>query len=129
MRASPLLLCGLTLLLTVGCGKKSRTSDVTPNDSGNTEVAITIQNHHWSDARIYLLHDGISERLGLVTATTTHTFIILHRRLGPAGLFQLQADPVGGTSVFTSELISVQPGQAVTWSLESSLSRSSVMVY
>jgi hypothetical protein len=129
MRVARLVgLCTLTLMAT-GCARKLVNTDATSADPGNAELALIIENHHWNDVRIYILHDGVRERLGTVTATSSQSFVIPFRRLGATGTIRLMADPIGGASVLTSESLAVQPGQSITWTLENSLSRSSVMVH
>jgi hypothetical protein len=49
--------------------------------------------------------------------------------MGQLGQIRLIADPVGSRSMTTSEMVSVQRGQRVTWTLESSLRRSSLAVW
>ncbi|MGH7547751.1 MAG: hypothetical protein ACREMM_06230 [Gemmatimonadales bacterium] len=76
-------------------------------------------------------HGGQRTRAGIVTATTTGTFVLPPHLLGQNGEIRLVASPVGGgaTLTVTTEVIVVSGGQLVTWTLERSLSRSSVAVW
>jgi hypothetical protein len=94
----------------------------------NSEIAIEIENHNWSDVVIYLVRGTASERLGSVGSLKNETFVFPFRRLG-VGEVRLRAYPIGGPAAFTSENLFVQPGQWVKWTLEADLSRSFLGVY
>ena len=88
-----------------------------------------VENHHWSDVVVSVVHDGVAERVGLATATKTSTFFFPSRRLGPSGLIQLRGHAVGAPDDHTTDAFLIQPGQEVQWTLESDLARSSVAVH
>jgi hypothetical protein len=92
-------------------------------------IKIVVDNRHWQDITLYVLHDGQRSRVGTVTATTIGTFSIPPHQIGQTGLIRLIADPVGSQVGISSETIVVKPGQEVQWTLESQLRRSSVAVY
>jgi hypothetical protein len=90
---------------------------------------LVVENHHWNDVVVYLLHDGVADRIGLATAVKTSTFSFPSRRLGTAGVIQLRGHAVGAPDSHTTECFLVQPGQEILWTLESDLARSSVAVH
>ena len=92
------------------------------------KTVLTIVNHHWGDVRIYLLHDGVTERIGFVNAASNATFFLPGRYFASGAGFQLRASPMGDPTGFTSEVLIVQPNQIVTWTLETQLPRSSVLI-
>ncbi|HEU4563736.1 MAG TPA: hypothetical protein VFS05_03765 [Gemmatimonadaceae bacterium] len=92
-------------------------------------VPLRVENHHWSDVTIYLERDGQRQRIGTATAATISNVDFPARLLAPGGVFRLIADPIGSRQGLRSELLSVQPGQGITWTLESQLLRSSVAVW
>lgn len=92
-------------------------------------VPLQVENHHWSDVTIYVERDGQMQRIGTATATSNSVINFPARLLAPGGLFRLIADPVGSRGVLRTELLSVHPGQTITWTLESQLVRSSVAVW
>jgi hypothetical protein len=94
----------------------------------DAEIVLTIENHHWNDVVVSVLHDGVVERLGLVQAVKTSRLLISSRRLSN-GLIQLRAHAVGAPDDHTTETFSIRPGQEIQWTLESDLSRSSVAVH
>jgi hypothetical protein len=95
----------------------------------NAEVALEVESHNWSDVVIYLVRGSATERLGMVGALRTQTFVFPYRRLGNGNDVRLRAHPIGGPAGFTSEAMMVQPGQWIKWTLENDLTRSFLGVY
>ena len=91
--------------------------------------AIVVINHHWLDVTVYVVHDGQRTRVGTVTATTTQEFDLSTRLLGSNRQVALIGEAVGSKEVIRTELLAVQPGQYLEWTLENALRRSSVAVY
>jgi hypothetical protein len=129
MRRSPRCrFVGLLLLCSISCARhRSESGDATPER--RPDITLTVENHHWNDVIIYLLHDGVADRIGLATAVKTSTFVIPSRRLSTAGVIQLRGHAVGAPDSHTTENFLVQPGQHIQWTLESDLARSSVAVH
>jgi len=119
----------LLLLCSMGCARHRADSGEAPPEVASGQVVLVVENHHWNDVVVYLLHDGVADRLGLATAVRTSTFTILARRLGAGGVIQLRGHPVGAPDSHTTETFTVQSGQQIQWTLESDLSRSSVAVF
>jgi hypothetical protein len=90
---------------------------------------LVVENHHWNDVVVSVLHDGVVDRVGLATAVTTSTFVLPSRRLGTSGIIRLRGHAVGAPDDHTTDAIPVQPGQEIQWTLESDLARSSVAVH
>jgi hypothetical protein len=95
----------------------------------STPSTLTVENHHWLDANIYVMHDGQRSRLGTATAARTLRLTFPPSFLGQLGTIQLIADPVGASAGIVSQSIVLKPGTRVVWTLESDLSRSSLAVY
>jgi hypothetical protein len=117
------------LWLTLACGARSASKVADDNRVAESEIAIEVENHNYSDIIIYLVRGGQTLRLGMVTGLSTAHFIFPFRRLGPGGEARLRAYPIGGPSAYTSESMVVQPGQWIKWTLESDLSRSFLGIY
>ena len=90
---------------------------------------LEVENHHWNDVVVYLMNGNQSQRLGMVTGVSTDRFVFPYRQIATGGRLRLRAHPIGGQGSFTSEDVSIQPGQSVKWILESDLKRSSLAVY
>jgi hypothetical protein len=117
-----LLLCG------TACARHGTPGNAAPSDAA-AAVLLVVENHHWNDVVIHLLHDGVADRIGLARAVETSTFVIPSRKLGTGGAVRLRAHPVGAPDSFTTELLTIRPGQQIQWTLESDLTRSSVGVH
>ena len=120
---------GLVGLL-LGCASRSEDGDAEPQvTETNAELALEVENHGWNDIVIYLVRGTAAERLGMVGALNTETFVFPYRRIGVGTDVRLRAYPIGGPRAFTSENVLVQPGQWIKWTLESDLTRSFLAVY
>lgn len=117
---------GLVLLL-AGCGQKRPANGEVAPEGG--EISMVVQNNHWHDITLYLVHEGVSDRVGVVTAASTRSFVLPLRRFGTAGTFRLSAYQIGGDQYHVTELLPVQRGEHVTYTLESDLQRSTVTVH
>jgi hypothetical protein len=93
------------------------------------EFALSVINHHWLDVTIYVVHNGERTRVGTVTASSSERFLLAGRLLGATREVYLIGDVVGSPEVVRTEILLVQPGQYIEWTLENPLRRSSVAVY
>ena len=93
------------------------------------ELWVHIVNRNRIDVMVYVSHDGIRSRLGLATASTTTDFTLPLRTLGAGHEYRLIGDPLGVRIVVTTETLVARAGDEVTWSLEDSFSRSTVVVH
>jgi hypothetical protein len=116
--------------LMLGCASRSEDSDADAQPSETSaELALEVENHGWSDIVISLVRGTSVERLGMVGALNTETFVFPYRKLGVGTDVRLRAYPIGGPKAYTSENVLVQPGQWIKWTLESDLTRSFLAVY
>jgi hypothetical protein len=76
---------------------------------------------------VYVAHDGARTRLGLATASATTEFTLSLNVLGAGKEYRLVGDPIGMRANITTETLHAQPGDEVTWSLEDSFARSTVV--
>ena len=132
--AAPSLLATLTAgCFIFGHGKSA------PQAAGNVpegEIALNIVNHNYLDVVIYVLHHGVRTRVGTVTGSTSAVFLLPARLLGQGREIQLRGYPIGakdssigGQNYAFTEILVVQQGQYIEWTLETDLRRSSVAVY
>ena len=123
LRAALTLAC--LALATVGCWRhRTKAYGAVPS-----EWSLTIENHHWLDVEVSVLHGGQSTRIGLVTAASSQTFVLPTYLLGPGGDIRLAATPIGGGRGVATQLITIGGGQSVEWTLERSLNTSSLSVH
>jgi hypothetical protein len=114
----------IVLLAASGCFlfRGNRPADATE------PILLTVENRHWNDVTISIVHSGVMNRLGVATAVSTAQFQLPPHTLGSDGVVSFVADPVGSNSLLRSETIIVKPGQGVQWSLERDLRRSMISV-
>ena len=93
------------------------------------EIALSVTNHNYLDVVIYVLHDGLHTRVGTVTGSSATVFFLPMRLLGHGREIELYGDAIGNEAYARTDILVVQPGQYIEWTLESDLRRSSVGVY
>ena len=121
------LTASLCLASVSSCGS-ARHSKESPSP-GDSEIMLEVENHHWNDIVVYLMHGNQSQRLGMVSGVSTDHFVFPYRQLATGGKVRLRAHPVGGQGSFTSEDVLIQSGQGLKWTLESDLKRSTLTIY
>ncbi len=94
-----------------------------------SEIALSVSNHNYLDVVVYVLHDGVRTRVGTVTGSSSTVFFLPLRLLGQGRQIQLFGDAIGNDAYASTEILIVQPGQYVVWTLETDLNRSSVGVF
>jgi hypothetical protein len=124
--ARAVLTAAIAVMLCSGCPKHPP-ANASPDAAG--EIALIVENHHWSDVIVWVVHEGVAERIGTAPAVKTSSFFIPNRKLGNSGLIQLRGRPVGSPEYHTTESFLIRAGQEIQWTLESDLTRSSVAVH
>jgi hypothetical protein len=99
---------------------------ISPQDPA-AEISIRVVNRNRLDVMVYVVHDGARTRLGLATASATTDFTLSLNVLGAGKEYRLVGDPIGIRMNVTTETLHAQPGDEVTWSLEDSFARSTVV--
>jgi hypothetical protein len=116
-------------LLLPACGLLSTRNSDSASSQRNSEIALEVESHHWSDIVVYLMNGSQSERLGMVNGLSSKQFVFPFRKLASGGRARLRAYAIGGAGSITSEDLLVQPGQWIKWTLESDLDRSSLAIH
>ena len=123
----PLLLLCAALIVTAACSSHRRRA---ATDSGPPpDVTLQVTNHNFLDVTVFVLHDGQRLRIGLVTGSTTQSFVLPGRMVALSHELALLGHAVGSPLFARTETIIVRPGQRIEWTLETDLRRSSVGVY
>lgn len=117
------------VLSTSGCFFGSKAPDTVSDADWEGDVPLHVNNHHWLDVTIYVIHDGQRTRLGVAGGTAETQMVLPSRLLGVGRDIQLYGDPIGSSERAITEVLLVQPGQFIEWSLEWGLERSTVGVY
>ena len=92
-------------------------------------VVLEVENHNWADVILYVVHDGVQTRLAQVAAAHTLSMEIPEHLLGQMGVIRIAARRIGGTDNYVSQAISLRGNTSVRFTIESSLSRSTVGVW
>ena len=118
----------LIAILVAGCHQQ-QPSDAALLDPNAEAISIKVINRNRLDAEIYIAHDSHRDRVGLAIASTTTEFSVPLRVFGAGREYRLVGEPVGMHMGITTETLHAQPGDEVTWQLEDSFARSSVVVH
>jgi hypothetical protein len=120
------------LLAAPACFIFNRESKAAPSpaiDVPEGEIALSVTNHNYLDVVVYVLHDGVQTRVGTVTGSSSAVFFLPARLLGQAREIQLYGDAIGSDAFARTDILVVQRGQYIEWTLETDLRRSSVGVF
>jgi hypothetical protein len=124
------LAVALAAMVGVGCAHPKKA----PADEASVEVVlpefvfVAVENHNYNDVVVSLVtNDGRVQRIGQVSGSTNLTLRFPGRMLASGPTLQLIAR--AGRSEVRSERFVLHPGQQVTWTLETSLQRSTISVY
>ena len=115
-----------------GCFIFNRESKAAPSPATNVpegEIALSVTNHNYLDVVVYVLHDGLQTRVGTVTGSSSTVLFLAARLLGQAREIQLYGHAIGSDANVRTDILIVQPGQYIEWTLETDLRRSSVGVF
>ncbi len=114
---------------TSGCFFGSKAPEIVSDADWSGDVPLHVNNHHWLDVTIYVIHDGQRTRVGVAGGTAETQMVLPSRLLGVGRDIQLYGDPIGSSEQAITEVLLIQPGQFIEWSLEWGLERSTVAVY
>ena len=85
-------------------------------------VTAHIENHNWSDMKIYLVTDGgIRQRLATLGTVEKRTVRIPPSLLHGAQGFQLEATAIGSGDTVTTPIINAGPGDEIFWQVQNHL--------
>ena len=93
------------------------------------EIALSVTNHNYLDVVVYVIHDGQQSRVGTVTGSSSTIFYLPVRMLGQGREIRLYGDAIGNDAYAVTDILVVQRGQYIEWTLETDLRRSSVGVF
>jgi hypothetical protein len=92
-------------------------------------VVLEVENHNWADVVLYVVHDGVHTRFAQVPGARNVSMKIPPQLQGQMGVIRIAARRIGGTDSFVSQAISLRGNSSVRFTIESSLSRSSIGVW
>jgi hypothetical protein len=100
-----------------------------PEPQQNSDgFSLVFANHHLLDVNIFLQHDGQADRIALVNASSSKVMELPLRMLGQGGAIRLIAEPIGDDTRYTTDILTVQPGQVVQLNVENPITRSNYSI-
>ena len=118
---------GLLFLLALACAGPRQNMNPGP-EPGADGFSLVLVNHHLLDVNIFLQHDGQADRIAMVTASTSRTMELPLYMLGQGGVIRLIAEPIGDDTRYTTDILTVQPGQIVQLNVENPIPRSNYSI-
>jgi hypothetical protein len=115
------------LSLVLACAGPRQDVDPAPQEQANG-FSLILTNHHVLDVNVFLQHDGQADRIAMVNASTSKALELPLRMLGQGGAIRLIAEPIGDDTRYTTDILTVQPGQAVQLSVENPITRSNYSI-
>src|SRR5947208_13085806 len=92
MATLPAVLGLVCLTLTASSCARRR---AVPDRATPSTWSLAVENHHWLDVEVYVMHGGQTTRVGLVTAATTQKLVLHTHLLVQAGRIQLTPHAIG----------------------------------
>ncbi|MFL5403467.1 MAG: hypothetical protein ACJ8BF_11690 [Gemmatimonadales bacterium] len=93
-----------------------------------SEFSLVLNSHHLLDVNIFIQHDGQADRVTTVSASSSKTLALPVWMLGQSRTIRLIAEPIGDDTRYTTDLLSVQPGQIVELNVENPIARSNYSI-
>ena len=112
----------LLLALAMACAGPRQNVDPEPVQADG--FSLVLNNRHLLDINVFIQHDGQSDRVATVVASTSRSLVLPLWMLGQSKAIRLIAEPIGDETRYTTDVLVVQPGQIVELNVESLLARS-----
>jgi hypothetical protein len=107
----------------LACAGPRQNVDSTPREEASGFLLVLV-NRHLLDVNIFLLRDGQADRIATVNTASTRSLELPLYMLGQGGAIRLIAEPIGDNTRYTTDLLTVQPGQMVQLNVENPIVRS-----
>jgi hypothetical protein len=128
-RAGALVIrAALITLMALGSACRGPRQDVGPAPAEADGFSLILNNHHLLDVNIFVQHDGQPDRVATVLASTSRAIALPAWMLGQSHTVRIIAEPIGDDTRYTTDLLSVQPGQVIELNIESSIARSNYSI-
>jgi hypothetical protein len=119
--------CLIFLCLILACAGPRQHVDPDPQPEADG-FSLVLRSNHLLDVNIFVLHDGQADRVAMVPSSSTRALVLPLWMLGQSRAIRIIVEPIGEESRYTTDLLSVQPGQIVELNVESLLARSSYSI-
>jgi hypothetical protein len=119
---------GLVVLLALNLACAGPRQNVDPLPAEPNGFSLILNSHHLLDVNIFVQHDGQADRVATVPASSSKAVVLPRWMLGQSGAIRIIAEPIGDDSRYSTDLLTVQPGQIVELNVESLLARSNYTI-
>jgi hypothetical protein len=116
-----------SLVVMLACAGPRQNVDPAPQGQADG-FSVILTNHYLLDVNVFLQHDGQADRIAMVNASTSKALELPLRMLGQGGAIRLIAEPIGDDTRYTTDILTVQPGQAVQLNVETPITRSNYSI-
>jgi hypothetical protein len=123
--ARALLWAGLALMLACSGPRQNVDSAAAPQSDG---FSLVLNSHHLLDANVFVQHDGQADRVGMVPASTSKALVLPLWMLGQSRAIRIIVEPIGDETRYTTDILSIQPGQTIMLNVESTIDRSNYSI-
>jgi hypothetical protein len=123
--ARALLWAGLALMLACSGPRQNVDSAPAPQSDG---FSLILNSHHLLDANVFVQHDGQADRVGMVPASTSKALVLPLWMLGQSRAIRIIVEPIGDETRYTTDILSIQPGQTIMLNVESTIDRSNYSI-
>jgi hypothetical protein len=123
------LVASTTLLAAAGACAPAGIGPATGPQPREEKAIVRVTNHNWADVVVYAVRYSTRYRLGMLATNQTLEFRLPSGAMSGSGDLRLLVDPIGSREVFTTQSISVAPGQWVDFKIENHLAISNWAVW
>jgi hypothetical protein len=116
----------VSLALILACAGPRQNIDPSPPEANG--FSLILNSRHLLDVNIFVQHDGQADRVATVPSSSSKAVVLPLWMLGQSKAIRIIAEPIGDASRYTTDLLTVQPGQIVELNVESLLARSSYTI-
>lgn len=110
-----------------GCGPAASGPNAGPSPAAQRST-VMVQNHNWSDVRVYLIYGQQRIRLGLVNSMRTEVFRVPITYARTGGTLRLMVQPMASNQVYLSESLQLYRGQQANLTVHNHLAISNVSI-
>jgi hypothetical protein len=114
------------LILLLACAGPRQNVGPAPTEAEG--FSLVLNSHHLLDVNIFIVYDGQANRVTTVPASSSRALVLPAWMLGQSRLVRIIAEPIGDDTRYTSDILSVQPGQVIELNVESSIARSNYSI-
>ncbi|HET7598710.1 MAG TPA: hypothetical protein VFK09_00360 [Gemmatimonadales bacterium] len=128
-RSAALRIAAVLLAVALAACSKNPPPDEPEPGSPDADIVVIVENRRSDDALVEIVRDGQRQRLGLITAQNTSSFVVPWARLVNASRVVLTVHPIGTNERYVSDNLVMRPGSEVSLTVNQILRQSYVSVY